>query len=102
MLLAVPTAAAAALEDEIALAEKHAPVVRLVEQLEDCGPGEPYEPIDVDALFDEPTVALRGPWNTADLVEFAYSDGAECDWELVFELARRALAADPGRPNSHG
>jgi hypothetical protein len=38
----------------------------------------------------------------ADLVEFAYSDGAVCDWELVFELARRALAADPGRPNSHG
>jgi len=37
----------------------------------------------------------------ADLVEFAYSDGAVCDWELVFELARRALAADPGRPNSH-
>ena len=28
----------------------------------ECGPGEPYEPIDVDALFGEPTVALRGPW----------------------------------------
>ena len=28
-----------------------------------CGPGEPYVPIDVDLLFDEPTVALRGPWN---------------------------------------
>jgi hypothetical protein len=55
--------------DEIALAEKHAPVVRLVEQLEDCGPGEPYEPIDVDVLFDEPTVALRGPWNALDLIE---------------------------------
>jgi hypothetical protein len=38
----------------------------------------------------------------ADLVEFAYSDGAECDWELVFELARRALANEPGRPHSHG
>ena len=69
VFLAAPTAAAAALEDEIALAEKHAPVVRLVEQLEDCGPGEPYEPIDVDALFDEPTVALRGPWNALDLIE---------------------------------
>ena len=61
--------AAATLDDEIALAEKHAPVVRLVEQLEECGPGEPYEPIDVDALFDEPTVALRGPWNALDLIE---------------------------------
>ena len=35
---------------------------------EECGPGEPYEPIDVDALFDEPTVALRGPWNALDLI----------------------------------
>ena len=31
----------------------------------ECGPGEPYEPIDVDLLFDEPTVALRGPWKPA-------------------------------------
>ena len=39
-----------------------------MEQAEDCGPGEPYEPMDVDALFDEPTVALRGPWNALDLI----------------------------------
>ena len=38
---------------------------------EPCGPGEPYEPMDVDALFDEPTVALRGPWNATDLVKIA-------------------------------
>ena len=50
-LVAAPPAAAAALDDEIALAERHAPVVRLVEQLEECGPGEPYEPIDVDAAL---------------------------------------------------
>jgi hypothetical protein len=61
-LAAVPVASAD-LADETALAEKYAPVVRLVEQKEECGPGEPYEPIDVDVLFDEPTVALRGPWN---------------------------------------
>ena len=41
----------------------------LVEQAEECGPGEPYEPMDVDALFDESTVALRGPWNAFDLVK---------------------------------
>jgi hypothetical protein len=61
--------ATAALADETALAERYAPVVRLVEQLEECGPGEPWEPTDVDLLFDEPTVALRGPWNSFDLVE---------------------------------
>ena len=37
--------------DEQALAKRYAPVVRLVEQKEECGPGEPYEPIDVNALF---------------------------------------------------
>jgi hypothetical protein len=63
-------AAAADLGDERALAERFAPVVRLVEQEEECGPGEPYDPLDVDLLFDdEPTVALRGPWSSTDLVE---------------------------------
>ena len=67
--LAVPAIATAALADEQALAERYSPVVRLVAQDEECGPGEPYEPMDVDALFGQPTVALRGPWNAADLVK---------------------------------
>ena len=53
------------------LAARYAPVVRLVEQPEECGPGEPYIPTDVDVLFNEPTVALRGPWNRTDLVKIA-------------------------------
>ena len=65
--------ASAALADEEALAAKFAPVLRLVQQQEECGPGEPYQPTDVDVLFDEPTVALRGPWNAADLVAIAPS-----------------------------
>ena len=56
---------------ETALAERYAPVVRLVDQPEECGPGEPYIPTDVDVLFDEPTVAFRGPWNRTDLVKIA-------------------------------
>ena len=51
------------------LAARYAPVVRLVDQTEECGPGEPYIPTDVDVLFGEPTVALRGPWNPTDLVK---------------------------------
>jgi hypothetical protein len=69
LALVLPAAAAAALADEQALARKYAPVVRLVEQPEECGPGEPYDPLDVDLLFGEPTVALRGPWNPVDLVK---------------------------------
>jgi hypothetical protein len=69
--LALAPPAAADLAQEQELAARFAPVVRLVEQPEECGPGEPYDPIDVDALFDEPTVALRGPWGGADLVRIA-------------------------------
>jgi hypothetical protein len=69
LTLLLPAAAAAALDDEQALARKYAPVVRLVEQPEECGPGEPYDPLDVDLLFGESTVALRGPWNPVDLVK---------------------------------
>ncbi len=67
--LAFAAPALAGAEDEQALAEKYAPVVRLVEQPVECGPGEPYIPTDVDVLFDESTVALRGPWNRTDLVK---------------------------------
>jgi hypothetical protein len=34
-------------------------------------PGEPFRPLDVDLLFGDPTVALRGPWNRTDLVRVA-------------------------------
>jgi hypothetical protein len=61
------------LEDESALAARYSPVVRIVEQPESCGAGEPYVPIDVDVLFDDPTVALRGPWNKTDLVKIGPS-----------------------------
>ncbi len=75
LALVIAPSALADLPDETALAEKHAPVVRLVEQAEECGPGEPYEPMDVNALFGESTVALRGPWNRTDLVEIGPDAG---------------------------
>ena len=71
--LALALAGVAQAQAEEELAELYAPVVRLVEQTEECGPGEPYEPIDVEAIFDEETVSLRGPWRSNDLVEIAPS-----------------------------
>jgi hypothetical protein len=71
--LALAPVAAADLADETALAERFAPVVRIVEQAVQCEYGEAYGPVDVDILFDEPTVALRGPWKSADLVEIGPS-----------------------------
>ena len=95
VVLAWPPDASADLADETALAERYAPVVRLVEQPEECGHGEPYEPIDVDLLFDEPTVSLRGPWNPADLIEVGPSDE---DLVGLFEyhLDFPGNALDPG------
>ena len=83
------------LADETALAEKFAPVVRLVEQEEECGPGEPYEPMDVDALFGDPTVALRGPWNAFDLVKIGPT-AADLAGLYEYHLDFPGNALDPG------
>jgi hypothetical protein len=90
-LLAAP-AARADLADETSLAERFAPAVRLVEQPEECGPGEPYEPTDVEVLFAEPTVALRGPWNPTVYAHVA-SDPGHPGRLARLESPRRARAA---------
>jgi hypothetical protein len=54
---------------EQALAERFAPVVRLVHQDVECGPGEPYRPSDVETVLGDRSVALRGPWQGDEVVE---------------------------------
>jgi hypothetical protein len=90
------TAAAAAPADEATLAARFAPVVRLVNEPEQCGPGAPYVPTDVNLLFDNPTVALRGPWDARDLVKVApaASDLAAGLYEYHLDFPGNAL--DPG------
>jgi hypothetical protein len=95
LALAWAPSATADLADEEALAERFAPVVRLVEQEAECEPGEPYDPLDVELLLDEePTVALRGPWSGTDLVEIAPS-GEDLrnrfEYHLDFPLLARPL-----------
>jgi hypothetical protein len=68
-LLVAP--AGAATDPETALAEKYAPVVRLVAQPEPCGDGEPYEPADVEAVLGNAEVVLRGPWDTVNVAKIA-------------------------------
>jgi hypothetical protein len=67
-VLVVPPPAAAGNADETALAERYAPVVRLVADTGGCETAKPYVPIDIDRLLGDPTVALRGPWGSGDLV----------------------------------
>ena len=69
--------------------------MRLVEQEEECGPGEPYKPVDVDILFDERTVALRGPWNPFDLVKVA-PIAADLDGLYQYHLDYPGNALEPG------
>ena len=93
--LLLPAAARADLTDEQALADRFAPVVRLVAQDEECGPGEPYEPIDVDLLFGENTVALRGPWNTTDLAQIG-PEAADLVNRYEYHLDYPGSALSPG------
>ena len=88
--------ASADIQEETELADRYAPVVRLVEQEEECGPGEPYEPLDVDVLFDEPTVALRGPWGAGDLVKIAPAADDLADGLYEYHLDFPGHALDPG------
>jgi hypothetical protein len=93
--LVLAPSASADLADETALAEKYAPVVRLVAQSEECGYGEPYEPIDLDLLFDEASVALRGPWGN-DLVKIApFAEDLSAE-RFEYHLDFPGNALDPG------
>ena len=94
--LAVPSLAGATLADEQALAQRYAPEVRLVAQAQECGSGESYEPIDVNALFGQPTVALRGPWSGDNLVKIAPlgRDLTAARYEYHLDFPGNAL--DPG------
>ena len=93
--LAVAPAGRAGLSDEQALADRYSPVVRIVEQPEECGHGEPYRPIDVDLVLGEPTVALRGPWNRTDLVKIAPT-AKDLEGLYAYHLDFPGSALDPG------
>ncbi len=93
--LVFPAGARADLGAEQALADRFAPVVRLVAQDEECGPGEPYEPIDVDLLFGDNTVALRGPWSATDLVKIG-PQASDLVNRYEYHLDFPGSALDPG------
>jgi hypothetical protein len=96
LALAVAPAAAADLADEAALAERYAPVVRLVQQAEECGYGEPYAPMDVDLVLGEPTVALRGPWEVGDLIEIGPTADDLSEGLYEYHLDFPGSSLDPG------
>ncbi len=68
---ALPPGALADASPQATLAARYSPEVRLVAQMTPCGAGEPFMPIDVDAVLGNDEVALRGPWQGANLVKVA-------------------------------
>jgi hypothetical protein len=66
--LAAPASARAA-DPSLALAERYAPVLRLVEQNEPCKHGEPFVPTNVNRVLGNPDVALRGPWDKTNIIK---------------------------------
>ncbi len=49
----------------------YAPVLELKDQPRPCEAGEPYEPTDIDLLMGNDEIALRGPWDTTNIVSVA-------------------------------
>jgi hypothetical protein len=78
------------------LAAKYAPVVRIVEQSEPCGHGEPYVPADVDAVLGNAEVALRGPWDTTNVVKVAPTADDLAKGLDGYHLDFPGAALDPG------
>jgi hypothetical protein len=93
--LVAASLAGADVADERVLAEKYAPIVRLVEQQDVCDYGEPFIPTDVELLFAEQTVALRGPWNVSDLVKIGPDAGDLVD-RFEYHLDFPGNALSPG------
>lgn len=83
------------------LAERWAPVMRLVSQPEKCGSGEPYPPSDVDVMFDNPTIALRGPWTDRDLVTVGPSAEELSEGLPGYSLDLPGDPLDPGCSYEH-
>ena len=75
------------------LADRYAPVIQLADSGGRCG-GEPFEPTDVDAILDNPDVALRGPWNGDNLITVAptASDLAKAPPDYYLDFPGNALS----------
>jgi len=78
------------------LADRYAPVVKIVKQTELCGHGEPYLPANVNVVFGRDEVALRGPWQGSNLVKVAPTLQDIATGRLDYNLDFPGDALSPG------
>ena len=91
-----PTAFAAAPPAERELALRYSPVVRVVTTSYGCEDGEPYLPIDVETLFGNDEVVLRGPWSGANIVKIAPEVADVAPGRVGYHLDFPGDALNPG------
>jgi hypothetical protein len=92
--IAVPGQARA--DAEAALAQRYAPVVRLVRQDEPCHHGEPFQPTDVNLVLGNPDVVLRGPWDRTNIVKIAPTAADIASGLVDYHLDFPGKAVTPG------
>jgi hypothetical protein len=93
---ALPAGALADTSPQATLAARYSPEVRLVAQMTPCGGGEPFTPIDVDAVLGNDQVALRGPWQGANLVKVAPTAADIAGGHTGYHLDFPGDALNPG------
>src|SRR6185503_20503467 len=81
---------------EIELAEKYAPVMRLKADDDRCENGAPFRPLDVDLLFGNDEVVLRGPWDDVNVVKVAPVATDLTSSRVDYHLDFPGDALDPG------
>jgi Vacuolar protein sorting-associated protein 62 len=95
-LIALAVAPSAAADGLTELAQRYAPVVRLVEQARTCGHGEAFQPTNVDVVLGNPDVALRGPWSGANIVKVGPTAQDLADGRFDYNLDFPGNALAPG------
>ncbi len=93
---AAATSARVASDPALTLAERYAPVVRVVRQDERCEHGEPYVPTSVDLVLGSPEVALRGPWEPQKIVKVAPTGRDLSEGLFEYHLDFPGSAVRPG------
>jgi hypothetical protein len=87
---------AAASNPEKTLALRYAPVVRVATDVYGCEHADPFVPTDVNVIFGNDEVVLRGPWDRTNVIEVAPHAGDLTARRVDYHLDFPGNALDPG------
>jgi hypothetical protein len=93
-LAAVGSATASSPEETLAL--RYAPVVRVATDVYGCEHADPFVPTDVNVIFGNDEVVLRGPWDRTNVIKVAPLAGDLTARRVDYHLDFPGNALDPG------